>query len=356
VQFRDFGLLHYFEEHETTAKKSISFSDMLPFHLKEFGKPLEDLDLSHTTGIGDLEFRKRIGAVHGVPPDHVMVTNGASEANFAVHAALLDRGDEAIIESPTYPPLRNIPMGLAGGARDAARDPKNWALDLSAVRRLATPKTKLLVLTNLNNPTSGLLDTGQLSDIAVLAREKGFHVHVDETFRDLAFDRAPKSAASLGDRMISTGTVTKVYGLGGLRIGWVVASPAVLKRVKNVKDYLSVTPAWPSEVLALWALERRDFFLDRARTILTENRKTVREWLERNPKVHWDLEDQGSIAFPRLDGNVAKLAERLLREHGTILAPGHLFGFPDRFRLGYGRDPALLRQGLEAFDKVLRSL
>ena len=356
MQFRDFSLLHYFEEHEPSAKNSISFSDMLPFHFKEFGKSLDDLDLSHTTGIGALELRKRIGAVHGVPPDHVMVTCGASEANFAVHASLLERGDEAIVESPTYPPLRNMPMGLAGGARDAPRIPGNWALDLTAVRRLATPKTKLLVLTNLNNPTSGLLDTGQLSDIAILAREKGFHVHVDETFRDLAFDKAPKSAATLGDRMISTGTVTKVYGLGGLRIGWVVASPAVLKRVKSVKDYLSVTPPWPSEVLALWALERREFFLDRARKILTENRKTVREWLERNKKVRWDLEDRGSIAFPRLDGNVDRLAGRLLKEHATILAPGRLFGFPECFRLGYGRDPTLLRQGLEAFDAVLRSL
>ena len=115
MQFRDFGLLHYFEQHEG-AKNSIWFSDVEPFHLKEFGRPLEDMDLSHSTGIGDPELRKRIAAIHGVAPDHVLVTCGASEANFLVHAAFLERGDEAIVESPTYPPLRNIPMGIAGNA------------------------------------------------------------------------------------------------------------------------------------------------------------------------------------------------------------------------------------------------
>ncbi|HKZ49130.1 MAG TPA: pyridoxal phosphate-dependent aminotransferase [Thermoplasmata archaeon] len=355
MRFPDFGLLHYFEEHHG-AKNSISFSDMQPFHLKGFERDLGDLDLSTSTVIGLQELRKHIGRIHGVGPERVLVTCGASEANFLVAAALLDRGDAVLAESPTYPPMRNIAAGFVADVQDVARDPEGWALDPATVRALVTEHTRLLAMTNLNNPTSAGADAAALRELAALAEEDDFHIHIDETFRELAFDNAPPSAATISERFVVTSTLTKVYGVGGLRIGWAVAAPDVLRRLKNVKDYVTVTPPWPSEVIALWTLERRAFFLERARRILAENRRIVREWLDRNPKVHWDLQDQGNLAFPRVEADMDALAARMLKEHETVLAPGRLFGYPDRFRLGYGRDARKLQQGLEAFDKVLRSL
>jgi aspartate/methionine/tyrosine aminotransferase len=355
VRFPDFGLLRYFQEHEA-ARNSISFSDMLPFHLRGFDRDLGDLDLHETSWIGRPEFRRLIGKIHGVGPERVIVTCGASEANFLVSAALVGPGDWPIAESPTYPPLRNLPSTFAGRGLEAFRAPPGYSLDPDSVKLIATERTRLLTMTNLNNPTAALTDESTLKELGALAEEHDFHIHVDETFRDLAFDRAPPSAAAISDRFIATATVTKVYGLGGLRIGWAVAAPDVLARLKNVKDYTTVTPPGPSEVLAHWALEQRDFFLARAKRILDENRKLVREWIDRNPKVSWDLQALGNLAFPRVDADVDHIADRLLREHDTILAPGRLFGYPDRFRLGFGRDSLKLQHGLEAFDKVLRSL
>ena len=355
MRFRDFGLLHYFEErHE--AKNSISFSDMLPFHLKGFERDLGDLDLSEASVVGDPELRRLIARVHGVPPEHVLVTCGASEANFLASAALLNPGDRPISESPTYPPLRNMPEGLAGQVVEAPRDPETFLLDPAVVAKHVTAKTRLLTMTNLNNPTSAVTDRDTLRALATLAEEKDFHVHIDETFRELAFDSMPPSAATISDRFVVTSTLTKVYGVGGLRIGWAVGPPEMLARLKNVKDYTTVTPPWPSEIIARWTLERRDFFIQRARRLLQENRKLVQEWLDRNPKVHWDLRGDGNLAFPRVEADVDQVAERMLKEHDTILAPGCLFGYPDRFRLGFGRDALKLQHGLEAFDKVIRSL
>jgi len=355
VRFPDFGLLHYFEGHET-AKNSISFSDMLPFHLKGFERDLGDLDLSHSTGIGSPELRKLIGKVHGVGPERVMVTCGASEANFLVSAALVEPGDWPITEAPTYPPLRSMPSTFAGRGLEAFRAPPGFLFDPDSVKLIATEKTRLLALTNLNNPTAALTDASTLKELRALAEEHDFHIHVDETFRELAFASAPPSVATLGDRFIATATVTKAFGLGGLRIGWAVAAPEILARLKNVKDHTTVTPPWPSEVIARWALEQREFFLTRAGRILAENRPLVREWLDRNPKVSWDLKEWGNLAFPKVDGDVDRIAAAMLKEHDTILAPGRLFGDPDRFRLGFGRDSLKLQHGLESFDKVLRSL
>jgi len=347
MRFPEFGLLHYFEEHRA-AKNSISFSDMLPFHYRGFERDLGDLDLSEGSVVGDPELRRLIGRVHGVGPERVLVTCGAS-------AALLTPGDHPIAESPTYPPLKNIPSAMAGTVAEAHRDPATFALGAESVRRHVTKKTRLLTMTNLNNPTSAVTERGTLQELAALAEEHDFHIHVDETFRELAFDSMPPSAATVSDRFLVTATLTKVYGVGGLRIGWALGPPDLLARLKNVKDYTTVTPPWPSEIIARWTLERRDFFIQRARRLLQENRKLVQEWLDRNPKVHWDLRGEGNLAFPQVDADVDRIAERMLREHDTILAPGRLFGYPDRFRLGFGRDALKLQHGLESFDKVIRS-
>ena len=356
MQFPDFGLLHWFED-TAEGYLHISHSEMLGFRFSEFGKPFPDLDLGEATPRGALRLRSLIGAHHRSWPDNVLVCNGASEGNFLVQAALLAPGDDVLAEVPLYPPLADLPTAFGATVTRVPRLPREqWRLDLDALEKAITAKTKLVVLTNLNNPTAAPLADGDLRRLADLAEAHRFHVHVDETFRELGFDAAPPSAAQFGNRFIVTSTVTKVYGLGGLRLGWVVASPDVLERIKGVKDYTTVCPGRVSEELAAWALERKDAFLARAAAILEPNRRVVRAWLDRNPDVECVLPRFGNVCFPKLPVNVDALADRLRDRYKVVIAPGRFFGMEEHFRLGLGGKTAELEKGLASLEAAMRAM
>lgn len=356
MQFPEFELLHWFEE-TAEGYLHLSHSEMLGFRFSEFGKPLPDLDLGEATPRGALRLRSVIGAHHRAWPDSVLVCNGASEANFLVHAALVGPGDEVLAETPLYPPLAQLPAAFGATVRRIPRlAAESWRLDLDALEASLTARTKLVVLTNLNNPTAAPLTDRDLKRLATLAESHGFYVHVDETFRELGFEGTPPSAVQFGNRFVVTSTVTKAYGLGGLRIGWVVATPDVLERLKGVKDYTSVCPSAVSEELATWALERREAFLARAAEILKTNRQVARAWIERNPKVEAFLPANGNLCFPKLPVNMDALAKRLRDQYKVVIAPGRFFGMSDHFRLGLGGRTADLEKGLMLLDMAMGGL
>ncbi|HKZ63370.1 MAG TPA: pyridoxal phosphate-dependent aminotransferase [Thermoplasmata archaeon] len=348
MEFPPFELLHWFERTEGKGFLHISHSEILGFRFSEFGKEFPDLDLGEAFPRGSPKLRSLIGAQHQIWPDQVLVCNGASEANFLVQAALLSPGDEVLVENPLYPPLREGLAGFGAAVRRVPRLPaEGWRLDLDALERAITAKTKLVVLTNLNNPTGGMLRAADLRRLADLAEAHGFHVHVDETFRELAFDQAPPTAASFGPRFLVTSTLTKAFGLGGLRLGWVVGAPDLIERVKSVKDYASICPSRVSEELAMWALSRKEEFLARAERICVANRAVVRAWLDQNADVECVLPDYGNLCFPRLPVGVDALAEKLRDQYRVVIAPGRFFGMREHFRLGYGGKKADLEKGLE---------
>jgi len=212
------------------------------------------------------------------------------------------------------------------------------------------------VFANLNNPTSVPLGRNDLQELADIAQECDGYVLVDETFRELAFHHPPPSVAEFGPRMIALSTVTKVGGLGALRVGWIVAHPQLLERFKRVKDYTTVCGSSVSQLLATWALQRWPLFRRRAKTILDGNRKLVKEALTKLPALHGEVPKSGSVMFPHSDVKVPKLAQRLLRVYKTIIAEGRFFGVDDHFRIGLGGDPGEFRQGLRNLEKALREL
>ena len=179
---------------------------------------------------------------------------------------------------------------------------------------------------------------------------------VDETFRELAFQDMPPSAAEFGPRMIALSTVTKVCGLGTLRVGWIVGAPDLLDRFAGLKDYTTGGGSVLSQTIATWALGRWDFFLRRAKRILDENRRIVEEAINETPALRGDVPRGGIVLFPHSTVDVAKLANRLLKHHGTVIAEGRFFGVPDHFRLGLGGETRNLREGLANLRQLLRSM
>lgn len=340
------------------VRLNISFSNIQGFTFGEFHKSLpKSLDLNWTDERGPPELRRLIARRSGVTMDRVLVTNGATEANFLVNTALIRPRDRVVVDSPIYSPLRDCAKGLGARVVSVARDCHDgWRLDLDRFRKAAKGGARLFVFANLNNPTSAAIGRNELKELGDLAEECDGYVLVDETFRELAFDDAPPSVTTLGERMVALSTVTKVAGLGALRVGWILAHPDLLDRFKTVKDYTTVCGSSVSQLLAVWALQRWDFFRRRAETILDRNHRVAKEMLDREPALEGDVPKFGSVMFPHSNVSVPKLTQVLLQKHKTVIAEGRFFGVADHFRLGLGGDTKDLVRGLGNVRKALRSM
>src|SRR5216110_3060516 len=225
MEFPPFDHLRFYEGvHDVPL--NISYSNVQGFTLGEFHKALPgNLDLNWTDERGPPQLRRLIARRTRVGIERILVTSGATEANFLANAALVRPKDRVVVDSPIYSPLRDCAAGMGGDVIPVGRDCKSgWSFDLDRIRKAAGGKAKLLVFANLNNPTSSAIGRSEMRELADIAEECNGYVLVDETFRELAFRRTPPSVAEFGPRMIALSTVTKLGGLGGLRVGWIVAS------------------------------------------------------------------------------------------------------------------------------------
>ncbi len=356
MDFPPFEHLLYYERVHG-ARLNISFSNIREFHLDGFGRKLpKGLDLNWTFRNGTPELRRLIARRHRTNSKRVLVTTGATEANFLVNASLVRPRERVLVDVPVYSPLRDVPRGIGAKVVEIPRDCEDgWRLDLDRWRTTAGRRARLLVFANLNNPTSTALSRSDVRELADIAEECDGHVLVDETFRELEFDRPPPSVAEFGPRMIALSTVTKVCGLGTLRVGWIVGAPDLLDRFAGLKDYTTGGGSVLSQTVATWALGRWAFFLRRAKRILDVNRRITAESLREMPALRGTVPPGGTVLFPHSTVDVAKLANRLLKKYGTVIAEGRFFGMPDHFRLGLGGETGDLKKGLANLRRLLRS-
>lgn len=353
MQFERFDLLARVLEGHGHARYDLSSSDMPTQRLSEYGGLADrPLGASHVGG-GDA-LRSELARHYGGKPEDYIVTAGASEANFAICAALLEPGSAALVERPTYQPLEAIPRGLgAKVATVSRREEDGFRLTVDEVEAAAPKGLRLLVLSNLNNPTGVPLEPEDVRGIADLAAERGFYVLVDEIFRELAFDHETPTIGGRNEHTIVTSSTSKFFGAGGLRIGWVRAAAPVRARVRGILDYLSVGPAGPSEAIALALFQNRSKTVARNRRLIEDGRRIAAEWAAASG-VDW-REPVAHLAFPRVGGDTARLAEILLQEHETFIAPGESFGVGGRFRLNVGIPADVLREGLARVTKARKA-
>ena len=201
-----------------------------------------------------------------------------------------------------------------------------------------TPRTRLIILTSPHNPTSAADRGGRAaSQSARIAEAHGAHVLVDEVYLDASHPEM-RPAATLGDRFISTSSLTKSYGLSSLRCGWAIASPAVAERIRRARDVIDGNGAIPAERLATLAFAQIDRLIERARSLLTANTRTAASFLDAAPELEYVDPNGGTVVFPRLRGvtDASRFVERLGKEYDLAVAPGHFFDAPAHFRLGIG--------------------
>jgi aspartate/methionine/tyrosine aminotransferase len=355
MQFEPFDLLERVTAGQGHATYDLSTSDMPPTKLSDV-IDLPDMLLSENHPGGGESLRALLASRFGGRPEDYIITSGASEANFAVEAAILRAGDTALVETPTYQPLASIARGLGAKVVPLERvEEKGYTLSAEQVRDAIHDGLRLLVLSNLNNPTGVPTSGADLREITDLATKEGFFVLVDEIFRELAFENPVPTIGGMGDHAIATAGVSKFYGAGGLRIGWIRATGRPHKAVRRVLDYLSIAPSGISERIAIALLGKKSEIEARNRRLIREGRKAAQEWATSTPGVGW-YESAGNLVFPRLATETAPLAARLLEKYDTFLAPGESFGHPHHFRLNLGSGPENVSKGLAQVSKAMQEL
>ena len=323
-------------------------------------KAADAFDISGPTDEGFIALREAIAARYGSTAECVSIASGASGANFQTMLALLQPGDEALIETPAYDPL--IAAARAAGTNVVHFErswSKGFALDPYVVRTALTPATKLIVISNAHNPSGAMASRDALEQVGVMAEAIGARVLVDEVYADAQHDDAPlpKPAAMLGDVFVTTNSLTKAYGLAGLRCGWIIASPPLSARVRAIRDVIDGSGPYVAERLALTAFERIDRLKSRARNILAENLSIVRAMAQSNPRLEWPEPAAGTTAFPKLKGidDSREFVERLIRDHDAIVVPGHFFQAPQHIRIAFGGRSEMLREAVRRLDFALRA-
>lgn len=343
----------YWAKNQSTARYNLGSSEVPHVRLDQFGISLADLEIDGASRYRYPPLREAIARKVGVGPERIVMADGASMANMLALAALIAPDNDVLIERPGYEPISAAARFCGAQVRHFDRVAPDFRIDLEAVEQAMTPGTRLIALTNLNNPTSNRTDEATLRALGELAARHGARVLIDEIFLDSAGE-AQGSAALLADTFVCTGSLTKVYGLSGLRCGWIVAEPDLAERMWRLNELFGVAQAHATERLALIALERLDEVAGDNAARLEHNRALFSRFIAGETQLEWVGQPGGITAFPRLlDGDVDALHRLLGERYDTAIVPGRFFGCPDRFRVGLGGATADLEAGLERLGAAL---
>jgi aspartate/methionine/tyrosine aminotransferase len=339
----------------SAAKFNLATSGIMGYPLAELPVQPGELEINGPTVYGYAPLQERLAHKCGVTPDCVVAANGTAMANHLAMAAVVEPGDEVLVERPTYGPMLEVVSYLRARIRRLERRAENgFQIDPEDVRRAVSEKTRLIMLTNLHNPTGALTSEETLRQIGEIAAKVGARVLVDEVYLDMVYDQPVRSSFHLGPQFIVTNSLTKAYGLSGLRCGWILAEPKLAERMWRLNDLFGATPVHPGELLSVIALDHLEKINERAKGILAANRRALDTFFAGSAEVDGFRSRWGTVSFPKLKkGTVEDFCERLRSGYETSVVPGHFFEMPQHFRIGIGGDAAMTAEGLRRLGKAL---
>ena len=341
------------------AKYDLALSGILNLPFAELEAQIEDLDLNGDNAYGYRPLVAALAAHSQVAPESVVtISGGTSMANHLALAAALEPGDEVLIEEPTYEPILAVAKYFGAKIKRFPRPfAKGYQIDVDELAKQIGPKTRLIVLTNLHNPSSTLVPEEVLRRIGELATNVGARVLVDEVYLEAMFEAAPRSSIHLGAQFIATTSLTKGYGLSGLRCGWILAEPDLAQRMRWLHDVFGAVGPQPSERLSVVALARLPKIIARAKGILDANRAVLDDFLDSREDLQRVRTAAGTTTFPRLlKGRVEELYTSLHQKYDTAIVPGRFFESPQHFRIGMCAEPELFREGVKRLGAALDEL
>ncbi len=368
MQISPFRIEQYYAVHEFTAPymlsssdaESVSIADLLALE-PDAEERLQQQRLGYTESTGAPELREAIAAIYETAEtDDVLVVAAAEEAIFLAYHALLEPGAHVVVETPGYESALTVARSTGAEVtewRHVAAD--GWAHDLDALEQALRPNTRLVYVNTPHNPTGRLMERGTLQRIVELCAERGAWLLCDEVYRELEHDPADRlpAACDLYDRALSLGSMSKTYGLPGLRLGWLASHDRdALRRIVDLKHYTTICSSAPSELLSALALRHRAVLADRNRLLALDNLRLLDAFFERHPDdLSWTRPAASPIGFARVCGveDTTRYCEALVADTGVLVLPGEVYDEPGHVRIGFGR--ANMPEALARFEDWVTS-
>jgi aspartate/methionine/tyrosine aminotransferase len=339
------------------VRYALTGSEVPHFHLDRLGVSVADLDTDGASHPRYAPLRERIAARYSVDVQNVIAADGTSMANFLAMATLIAPGDEVLVEHPAYDPLLGAASFLGARInRFERKATEAFRLDPAEVERQLSSSTRLIVITNLHNPSGSLADEEDLRAIGDLASKVGARILVDEVYLDAAVPPRA-SAVHLGPEFVCTNSLTKVYGLSGLRCGWILAEPELAERMWRLNDLFGVNQAHQAERLACIAFDRIGEVIGDNPALLDRNRALFNAFVNGRSDVECERAEHGITAFPRwAGGDAQRLDDHLHERYDTAVVPGRWFELPDHFRIGFALPTDEFEEALSRLGRALDDL
>ncbi len=341
------------------VKYDLALSGILNLPITDLEFDARQLELHGPNAYGYRPLVEALATHRRVAPENVVtVSGGTSMANHLAMAALIEHGDDVLIEQPTYDPLLSVAQYLSANVnRFPRRFEDGFKIDLGALEKQISNRTRLIVLTNLHNPSSVLVDEESLRRIGDLAHNIGARVLVDEVYLEALFEHAPPPAISLGPEFVVTSSLTKGYGLSGLRCGWILADAKLAEKIRRLDDIFGASAAILLEQLSVRAIAQLPKISARAKLILDTNRRRLADFLRTRTDVEAVPNNIGTTFFPRLPNiDVDKFCEFLIAKYETSVVPGRFFESPQHVRIGLCCEPDKFAEGISRLSSALDEL
>jgi aspartate/methionine/tyrosine aminotransferase len=340
------------------ARFNLATSGLANLTLKELNVPLDGLEITGETGYGYPPLIRLLAERSRVDESSVVTAAGTSFANHLALAGLINPGDEILFESPAYEPFLATAEYLGATVkRFQRRFEDGFAISPQEIERNLSPRTRLIVITNFHNPSGVLTDNETLRQIGELVKRSNARVLVDEVYLEMLFAEPTPTAFHLGDQFVVTGSLTKAFGLSGLRCGWILAKPELAQRMRRLNDLFAATPVHSGERLSVVALNQLPAIAERARSRLDKHRQLLNKFLDSRDDLETIRPPFGSIMFPRVkEASAARLCDLLREKYETSVVPGSFFELPAHFRIGMGGDSETFTEGLDRLGQALDDL
>lgn len=347
-----------------TIKCNLTESSFSDFKFGDLGLKLDDLTIAYGDHRGHPGLRGLLAKEAGVTPDQVLLTGGAAGALFIVSTSLLEKGDRLLVMRPNYATNIETPraMGIDVDFLDLTFE-NGWRLDPATLERAITPKTKLVSITAPHNPTGAMPTEAELRECLRICERKGVIALVDETYREMSFSGALPVAASLSENAISVSSLSKTYGLPGIRMGWLITrQPRLMETFLAAKEQIFICGSAVDEEIAHQFMKRKDEHYPRVTASIRSKFEILRKWFATQDFLEWVEPAGGCVAYPRIKAGAGVDPELFYRRlndvYSTHVGPGHWFGMDKRYmRIGYGwPTEARLTEGLSNLMKTAKDL
>lgn len=359
MDFQRIKYIEWIRDNLHTVEHDLARAAVEPFTLEDIDLDPGEIEISGRNFYGLPRLVDHLSSIYDLPEEQIVVTHGASMGIFLTLSAILNEGEEVLLEVPNYEPLYRIPKAIGARVKILERNfENNYQLNLEQLERKLSRQTKAIILTNLHNPSGVATNQEKIETICRIAEDYEARLIMGEAYLETVFEEPIEPAHTISQNAISIGSLSKAYGMEGLRVGWILCDTPLAEDIQSVKNYISPQDSYPSQVIAAHTLENRDKLLEQSKDLVLDNYDILQNWIEDQENVEWVPPDGGPICFFKIprEIDIWNLVKQLKSEYSTLVVPGDFFWARGFIRIGFGRSSENVKTGIQNLERALDDL